>query len=67
LDWEKKGGKKMIKLAVKVTNFGASINVGAELDVITHIISIEHPELEKLLEPEKWETKTISLVKEVKK
>lgn len=57
----------MIKLAVRVTNFGASVNVGGDPEVTTHIVSIEHPELEKLLEPEKWETKTISLVKEVKK
>lgn len=56
----------MIKLAVRVTNYGAAANVGGDPEVTTHIVSIEQPELEKLLEHDKWETKTISIVKEEK-
>lgn len=57
----------MIKLAIRVTNFGAAVNAGGDPEVITYIVSVEHPELEDLLKPEKWTTTTISLAKEVEK
>lgn len=55
----------MIKLAVRITNFGAAANIGGDPEVTTYIVSVEHSELEKLLEEKKWETKTISIANEV--
>jgi hypothetical protein len=57
----------MIELAIRVTNYGAAVNIGGDVVVITYIVSVEHPQLEKLLKPEKWETKTISVVDEEEK
>jgi hypothetical protein len=52
----------MIELAIRVTNYGAAANIGGDVVVQTYIVSVEHPQLEKILKPEKWETKTIDNV-----
>ena len=52
----------MIKLAIQITDCGMAAHVGGPPQVKTHIIEIEHKQLEELLKEESWTAKTISIV-----
>ena len=56
----------MIKLAVRVTDLGYAMHVGGDPEVQTHIFEIDDPQLEQILKPQKYITKSISIVAEDK-
>lgn len=57
-----------IKLAIRISDMGAAVHIGGDVEVMTHIVEVENDELERLLNPfikgQQWQTHSISLVRE---
>ena len=57
----------MVKLAVTISDFGAAVHVGGDVQVQTHIVEVENDRLERLLKlpgPNDYYTVSLSVVKE---
>lgn len=57
----------MVRLAVTISDFGAAVHVGGDVQVQTHIVEVEDERLERLLKqpgPKDYYTVHLSVVKE---